>query len=182
MPGTRGQHALCLGALAGLVVAGDGGRTAVITPRGQARHDAGDVGHRAVLAELGLGLDPDDLQLQADDGAQLAFDERAWRVVHRPGRRLARRGQPGRLVLGRQAPDDVLDPVRVVVHYEPAVDVRRDVVPGRDDPAVLPLRGVPGRRDVGVRAAHDGQRFTQSRLAPLVVVAGHMTVEGALPA
>jgi hypothetical protein len=54
--------------LAGLVSALDGLRAAVVAPRGQAGHHARDVGHRAVLAQLGLGLDPGDLQFQADDG------------------------------------------------------------------------------------------------------------------
>jgi len=66
----------------------DGLRAAVVAPRGQAGHHARDVGHRAVLAQLGLGLDPGDPQLQADNGAQLALDEGTRRVVHRPGGRL----------------------------------------------------------------------------------------------
>jgi len=66
----------------------DGLRAAVVAPRGQAGHHARDVGHRAVLAQLGLGLDPGDPQLQADDGAQLSLDEGTRRVVHRPGGRL----------------------------------------------------------------------------------------------
>jgi hypothetical protein len=75
--------AVLIGAL--LIGIGDGFGAAAVAARGQARHYAGDVGHRAVLAQLGLGLDPGDLKLQADDGAQLALDERARRVVHRPG-------------------------------------------------------------------------------------------------
>src|SRR5205807_9250143 len=76
--------------LAGTGLAGmlDGFRTAVVAPPGQARHHARDVGYRAVLAQLGLGLDPGNPQLQADDGAQLALDEGTRRVVHRPGGRL----------------------------------------------------------------------------------------------
>jgi hypothetical protein len=66
----------------------DGLRAAVVAPRGQAGHHARDDGHRAVLAQLGLGLDPGDLQLQADDGAELALDELARRVVYRPRGRL----------------------------------------------------------------------------------------------
>jgi hypothetical protein len=66
----------------------DGLRAAVVAPPGQAGHHARDVGHRPVLAQLGLDLDPGDPQLQADDGAQLALDEGTRRVVHRPGGRL----------------------------------------------------------------------------------------------
>jgi hypothetical protein len=66
----------------------DGLCAAVVAPRGQAGHHTGDVGHRAVLAQLGLGLDPGDPQLQADDGAQLSLDEGTRRVVHGPGGRL----------------------------------------------------------------------------------------------
>src|SRR6516165_10814644 len=67
----------------------DGGGAAVVAARGQALHHACDVARRAVLAQLGLGLDPGDVKLQADDGPQLALDERARRVVYRPRHLLA---------------------------------------------------------------------------------------------
>ena len=158
----------------------DGGSHRIVAAGGQTAHDAGDVAHRAVLAQLGLGLDPGDLQLQADDGAQLALDERTRRVVRGPRHDLPGRGQPGGLVLGRQPPDHALDPGRIVVHDQLAVHVGRDVVPGGDDPAVLGLGGVPGRGHVGVRAADDGQRLTVGWLAPLVIVPGHVTVQSAV--
>jgi hypothetical protein len=160
----------------GLVGLLDRGGAALVAAAGQARHHARDVGHRAVLAQLGLGLDPGDLQLQADDGAQLALDELAGRVVDRPRRGLARALPPRGFVLGRQPPDHVLDPGRVVVHDQPAVHMRGHVVPGGDDPAVLSLGRVPGRGHVRVRAADDGQRFAPGGLAPLVVVAGDVAI------
>jgi hypothetical protein len=44
-----------------------------------------DVVGGPVLAELGLRLDPGDLQLDHDDGPQLPLDKGTRRVVHRPG-------------------------------------------------------------------------------------------------
>src|SRR5580698_4525688 len=122
----------------------DGGRHRIVAAGGQSADDAGDVAYRAVLAQLGLGLDPGDLQLQADDGAQLALDERARGVVRGPWHVLPGRGQPGGLVLGGQAADHVFDPLGVVVHDELTVYVGREVVPGGDDPAVFGLGRVPG--------------------------------------
>src|SRR4051794_2230846 len=95
--------------------------------------DAVDVGGRPVLAELGLGDDPADGELDTHDRAQLAGDERRRRVVDGPRRRRAG------LVLDGEPPDEGLDPGRVVVDDELAVDVRGDVVPGGYDPAVLGL-------------------------------------------
>src|SRR5580704_12860523 len=160
----------------------DGGRHRIVAAGGQSADDTGDVTYRAVLAQLGLGLDPGDLQLQADDGAQLALDERARRVVGRPGHVLPGRSQAGGFVFGCEAAYDVFDPPGVVVHDEPPVHVGGDVVPGGDHPAVLGLGRVPGRGHVGVGAADDGQRLAESRLTPLVVVAGHVPVQGAVGA
>src|ERR1700684_4612922 len=175
MGGGRAVDALGVGVL-------DGGRHRVVAAGGQAIDDAGDVAYRAVLAQLGLGLDPGDLRLQADDGTQLALDERARRVVGRPGHVLPGRSQAGGLVLGREAAYDVFDPPGGVVHDEAAVHVGGDVVPGGDHPAVLGLGRVPGRGHVGVGAADDGQRLAASWLTPLVVVAGHVPVQGTVGA
>ena len=73
-----------------------------------------------------------------------------------------------------------LDPVAVVVDDELAVDMRRDVVPGRDDPAVLALRGVPGRRDVRLRPADDDHRLADRRRLPLPVVPGDVAHQPAV--
>ena len=54
------------------------------------------------------------------------------------------RGSAGLVLLG-EPPDQPAQPLDVVVDDELAVDVRRHVVPGRDDATVLRLRGVPLR-------------------------------------
>ena len=147
--------------------------TPVLAGRLEPLDRAGDVRVRAVLAELPLALDPVDDELDADDRLQLALDVRLRRVVHRPGL-LARR-----LVPVAQRAHVGLDPGRVVVDDQPAVDVRGDVVPRRDDAAVLALRRVPGRRDVGVGTAHDRHRVADRGHLPLAVVARDMAVEDA---
>src|SRR5204863_7250907 len=78
---------------------------------------ARDVGVRAVLAELPLALDAVDDDLDADDGAELAFDVGPRCVGDGPGL------LPGTFMERRQPPDVGLDPSRIVVHYHPAVDL-----------------------------------------------------------
>jgi shikimate dehydrogenase len=143
-----------------------------VAPRAQPGDHALDIGGGPVLAELGLRLDPADHQLHADDRAQLSLDEGPGRVVNRP------RMVPVGLVLGRQPPDQVLGPHRVVVHDELPVDVRGQVVPGRHHPTVLNLGRVPARGDVRIpRPAYDRERLAGDGELPLVVVPRHMPVQ-----
>ena len=134
---------------------------------------AGDVRDGPVLAELGLGLDAGDQQLEADDGAQLPLDEGRGRVVHRP------RAGIGRLMLGGEAADDRLGPRGVIVDDQLAIHVRGHVVPRRYHAAVLGLGRVERGRDVRVRTAHDRQRLAARRQLPLGVVARDVAVQGA---
>jgi shikimate dehydrogenase len=133
-----------------------------------------DVGGRPVLAQLGLGLDPGDQQLDPHDGPELTGDELRRRVVHRPGT------CAGRLVLAGEAAHQILGPAGVVVHYETAVHVRGHVVPRRHDPAVLGLGRVPGRRDVRIRPADDRHRLPLCRKLPLRVVPRQVAVQRAM--
>jgi len=83
-------------------------------------------------------------------------------------------------VVGRQPPDEGLEPADVVVDHEPAVDVGGDVVPGGDDPAVLAFCGIPRGRDVGIRAAHDDQRLAEGGCPPVLVVPGDVADQRAV--
>ena len=106
------------------------------------------------LALASIRPDP---QLDADDRPQLTGDEA------RRGRRPPTRVRHRASCLVGEPPDEFLDPRRIVVDDEPPVDVGGDVVPGRDDPAVLALARVPARGHVGVRAADDHQRSPSGR-------------------
>jgi shikimate dehydrogenase len=138
----------------------------------QAVDHASDVSDGPVLAELRLGLDAGDQQLDADDGAQLALDVGTWRVVHRPWARITG------LVLGGEAADDRLGPRGVVVDDQLTVHVRGHVVPRRHHAAMLGLGHVERGRDVRVRAAHDRQRLAARGQLPLGVVAREVPVQG----
>src|SRR5262249_53018897 len=142
----------------------------------EARDDALDVRLRLVLAELELGLDAADDQLDADDGAQLPLDELRRGLVYGPGLGTAV------LVAVGQAAYLRLDPGRIVVDDELSVHVRGDVVPGRHHPVVLGLGRVPRRRHVRLGPPDDHQGLALYRLAPLSVVAGQMPDEDALVA
>jgi shikimate dehydrogenase len=143
-----------------------------VAPRPQAGDHARDVGDGPVLAELRLGLDAGDQQLDADDGAQLPLDEGTGRVVHRPRAGIAR------LVLGGEAADDRLGPRGVIVDDQLAVHVRGHVVPRRYHAAMLSLGRVERGRNVRVRAAHDRQRLAARGQLPLGVVARDVAVQG----
>jgi hypothetical protein len=69
-----------------------------------------DVGCRAVLAELELGLKALDGHLDAHGGPELAVEELLRRVVDRPGC-----GEIGFVMVG-EAADDVGDPVGIVAY------------------------------------------------------------------
>jgi shikimate dehydrogenase len=164
-------RALGVGALG--VGALDQARAAVVAPLPQPGDHAGDVRDGPVLAELGLGLDAGDGELDADDGAQLPLDEVTGRVVHRPPAGIVR------LVLGGEAANDRLGPRGVVVHDQLAVHVGGHVVPRRHHAPMLGLGRVEGRGDVRVGAAHDHQRLAARGQLPLGVVARQVAVQGA---
>src|SRR5690242_3189139 len=117
----------------------------------------------AVLAELRLRLDPGDVDLQPDDRPELALDVGRGSVVDRP-----RLGASGLMAVDECA-HVPFAPGGVIVDDELAMEVDGDVVPRWDDAAVLPLRRVPRRRDVGVRAADDHHRLADRRGRPLAV-------------
>src|SRR3954452_18332090 len=104
--------------------------TGDVTSGEEARYDTVDIGLGSVLAELGLGLDPGDQQLDTDDRPQLPLDVRCRCVVDRPRLRFAF------LVMGGESADERLEPAHVVVHHELPVHVSRHVVPRRDHPVV----------------------------------------------
>ncbi len=87
-----------------------------------------------------------------DDRPQLAVDEIPGGIPDPPGR------WPAGLVPGGEPADHLTDPLRVPVDGEPPGEVHADVVPGRHHLAVPRRAGVPGRRDIRLRAVHDGQR------------------------
>ena len=124
-------------------------RSAVIT--------AGPVLRRPVLGQLVLGLDPLHHQLNADDRPQLALDELLRGVVDPPA------PLPARLVALGQTRHHVAKPVGIAVERDRPGEVDGRVVPGRHCPAVLASALVPGRRDIGLRPVHDGQRGNASR-------------------
>ena len=105
----------------------------------QAVDHSQDVIRGPILAELGLRLDPIDDHLDTDDRPKLTFDVRRRRIVNRP------RFGARRFVAVNQGTHVPLAPGRVVVHDELTVEMRRDVIPRRDDPAVFTLRRVPAR-------------------------------------
>src|SRR4029079_3749689 len=135
-----------------------------------------DVGRRTVLAELELCLDPADEDLNPNDRPELSLDVWAGRIIDRP-----RHGSRS-LVSSGQGADVGLDPCWIVVDHELAMDMGRDVVPGRYDATVLALRRVPGRRNVGVGPTDDGHRLADGRHLPLAVVAGDVTHQPAVGA
>ncbi len=107
-----------------------GGAT-LIAVRSQARDDAADVGTRAVLAELELGLDAVDRHLDADDRAQLPSEELLGRIVDRSWH------STSPLVVVGESANEVTKPGGVVVDGYRAVAVGDHIVPRQYDPSAL---------------------------------------------
>ena len=82
------------------------------------------------------------------------------------------------LVVIGEAADQVVQPRDVVVDRHRAVDVGYHVIPGRHHPPMLGLGRIPTRRDVGVRPADDHQRLAAVGVAPVLVVACEMALQG----
>src|SRR6188472_1109388 len=107
---------------------------------------ANDVGGGAVLADLPLAVDLENLDLDADDAFDLRSDERVRRVGYFPGM------VADRLMLAGERIDLPAQPVDVVDDARPPAHLHHSIIPGRHDLAGLLLGRVPGRRDVGVGA------------------------------
>src|SRR5690606_22131407 len=108
--------------------------------------DARNVGRRAVLADLPLAVDLQNLDLDADYALDLSGDVGIRRVRDLPGT-LAHR-----LVFAGQRPDLHAQPVGVVDHAGAAAHLHDRIVPGRHDLPGLLLGRIPGRRYVGIGA------------------------------
>ena len=106
--------------------------------------DAGAVGVGPVLAELALRLDPFDRQLDADDGAQLPFDEVVRRIVDRPGWWSRGCGHTSRFVPIGEVGDDLTNELSVVMDTNRRVDMYH--LGGTYTSATVPLSTGPALR------------------------------------
>ena len=117
----------------------------------EAVDDSGLVSGASVLARFRFADQARDGNLKADNRAKLLFDVIDRRVGDGPwlrARRLESLGQPRY---------QTVQPLRVFDDAHRSVGVDDEVVVCRHDLPVFALRLVPGRRDVGLRAAEDGE-------------------------
>jgi signal transduction histidine kinase/DNA-binding response OmpR family regulator len=143
----------------------------------QSSHHAFAVRGGAVLADLPLALQRDQLDLDADDRAHHAVDEIGRCVLDLPGLRA-----PALVALGELA-DQAPQPRRIVDRAQAAARLHGDVVPGRHDLAGLGLRRVPGRAHVGLRTLEDDQAVdVGARVAPDRIGARDVSAQGSLGA
>ena len=127
----------------------------------QARDGAGPIGVGPVLTELELGLEAFDRHLETDNRSQEPGVEVRRHRFDAPGTRTV-------FIFVDQRGDGGLGDIVFVRGEGLSVGVHHGVVPGRHGRRA----GVPGRRDVALRAVEDGDRWGRAvHRPPMIVVA-----------